>query len=102
MVTTKNDTKIPSSTTDVFTTDHKSVDLNANYSYDWSKDFNFGCWYLLPCGLCMKTDKPCPKHGSTWNGPTWDGRPIIWTNYKSTPNTNTINTNYTTGELKND
>ena len=69
-------------------------------SYDISKFFIFTCFYLLPCGICMRTNQPCPKHsGSTWTGPTWSNQGFKFTV------TNTLNgdtANYTTGELKND
>ena len=39
-----------------------------NNSYDWTQLFNTWCQHLLPCGLCAKTDRPCPKYQK----PTWD------------------------------
>ena len=85
----------PKTNTDDFVFDN-------NNSVDWNKYFNFTCFYLLPCGLCMRTNQQCPKH----SGPTWTGP--IWTNQGSSSKftvTNTLNgdtANYTTGELKND
>ena len=99
MVTTKNDTKIPNSTTNIFTTD-KTISLNDNLNYDWNQNFNFGCVYLLPCGLCMKTDKPCPKY----SGQGWQPYVIYcnYTNNSSPQQTIVGTTNFTTGELKHD
>jgi len=99
MVNTKNDKPIPSCTQDTFTTGcGKNIDNN---SQDWNQNFNFGCSYLLPCGLCMKTDRPCPKYKSN----TWEPF-VTWRNLSGSASDSsledTININYTTGELKND
>lgn len=98
MINTTNDKPVPDFKQESFTTGTGKTDMTLNYSYDWSKSFNFGCMYLLPCGLCMKTDRPCPKY----QGDTW--KPfVVWNNtITSNPQQNTINTNFTTGDNKND
>ena len=65
------------------------------------------CQHYLPCGLCARTDRPCPKY----NGQNPWGPKVVWTTYNEAaekaqrniinPHINGDHT-FTTGELKND
>ena len=40
---------------------------------NFSQTYNL-CPHLLPCGLCDRTDRPCPKNGNNYNPwePHWE------------------------------
>lgn len=97
MVCTNKDKKeMPEFTTDVFTSGI------TNNSINWDDKINFDgfytwCPHLLPCGLCSRTDRPCPKH----QGGSWQPY-VTWTLYNSEQQTIIGATSFTTGEHKND
>lgn len=101
MVNTGNDKPAPNCTQDTFTTNSGTINNNLQYRYDFNQNFNFNsCWYLLPCGLCMKTDKPCPKY----SGQGWQPYIIYTNSLNSDSQPNNINENhtFTTGDSLDD
>lgn len=59
---------------------HNDFTTNSNsLGQNWNDIINvpFYCEHLLPCGLCSRMDRPCPKFNTT----TWDPNRVIWTTY---------------------
>lgn len=76
---------------ETFTTNN-SINWKDKINYNWDpQNYYNWCPHLLPCGLCARTDRPCPKSKGN------NFEPIFtWSSGTIKPIKNNINGTFTT------